>query len=511
MTLRIFQRAARAASATWAASAALGLSACTSVPQTIQGTTVDRLTGEPLVGSAIRLGYSQTQTDAHGNFRIEQLDDAPKRLEVTAPGYLAISRLVRADETHVVVTLAKERSTEDEINAFFTGREEQRIMRDNPLFDPALRLDAPSAQRDEVGSIRAALDGPPTTIRIWRRSIDGQTDSCSPDTRIDVLNFEDYVKGVVPHEWIASWRDESLLAGSLAVRTYSANWVARGGKYDCADLDDTTRSQVYRDDIDTRASALVDQTRGQVIVRDGEMVSGEYSAENASPTADGVVDTLCEGRKLFGHGRGMCQWGTQRWAGDGQDHTWMAEHYWPGASVQSLGKQATRSASLTASDAPATMYSGERAVAWFEVTNDGSIAWSMEDTLLVVTDGDLGFFDPSEWESATDVTYPDSDALQPGARVRFTFSVLAPSVTDERVVTQDFSLSQVDGALYGPALPLAIRVRPARDLQPDGGLTPRKAKATGCATTRSTSGANNPIQVLFAVLATLSRLGRRRK
>ena len=149
--------------------------------------------------------------------------------------------------------------------------------------------------------------------------------------------MEEYVKGVVPHEWIPSWTDESLRAGSIAARSYAWGWILSGGKYDCADLDDTTRSQVYKDDRNSRASGLVDTTRGVGIIRNGQIVTTEYSAENGDPTAFGVAEPLCTGRELFGHGRGMCQWGTQRWSSQrGQTAEWMVEHYFPDATVSGM-------------------------------------------------------------------------------------------------------------------------------------------------------------------------------
>jgi len=49
----------------------------------------------------------------------------------------------------------------------------------------------------------------------------------------------------------------------------------------------------------------------------------------------GVTEPLCTGRARSGHGRGICQWGTQRWAQDGQTWAWMTTHYYPGATPQS--------------------------------------------------------------------------------------------------------------------------------------------------------------------------------
>lgn len=177
---------------------------------------------------------------------------------------------------------------------------------------------------------------PPATIRVWRRGLDGSTASCSG--RVDVVPFEKYVKGVLPHEWIRSWHTESLRAGAIAIRTYAANWVMNGGKYTCADLDDTTASQVYKDVFYAVTDAAVDATASTFVMKNGVPVFAEYSAENSNPTANGVSEPLCSGLTRQGHGRGTCQWGTQRWASQSaKDATWIMTHYYPGATVVKVG------------------------------------------------------------------------------------------------------------------------------------------------------------------------------
>jgi peptidoglycan hydrolase-like amidase len=143
---------------------------------------------------------------------------------------------------------------------------------------------------------------------------------------------------VVPHEWFPSWQPEALKAGAVAARTYAAYWLQRGGKYPCADVDDTTASQVYRDDTDPATDAAVDATRSELVVdASGSAIFAEYSAENGQPTADGIDEPLCAGARVDGHGRGMCQWGTQRWAEEGKDYRWMIAHYYPGARLRPEG------------------------------------------------------------------------------------------------------------------------------------------------------------------------------
>lgn len=187
----------------------------------------------------------------------------------------------------------------------------------------------------EASGVVALAWTPPATIRVWRRGLDGSTASCSG--RVDVIPFESYVKGVLPHEWIRSWHSESLKAGAIAIRTYAANWVAAGGKYTCADLDDTTSSQVYKDERFAVTNTAVDATASTYVMKNGAPIFAEYSAENGNPTATGISDSVCSGQTRFGHGRGTCQWGSQRWALQGQTSKWILEHYYPGAAVTKVG------------------------------------------------------------------------------------------------------------------------------------------------------------------------------
>src|SRR5262249_20783693 len=115
-------------------------------------------------------------------------------------------------------------------------------------------------------------------------------------------------------------------------------WIRNGGKYTCADLDDTTASQVYKDEFFAVTDAAVNAVAGTYVMKDGVPIFAEYSAENGNPTATGVSEPLCAGHPRNGHGRGTCQWGSQRWASQSaKSHTWILEHYYPGATVQKPG------------------------------------------------------------------------------------------------------------------------------------------------------------------------------
>jgi hypothetical protein len=313
---------------------------------------------------------------------------------------------------------------------------------------------------------RAAM---PDSIRIWRRALDGSTSSCSG--RVDVIPFEKYVRGVLPHEWIASWDGQALRAGAVAIRTYAAAWVAAGGKYDCADLDDTTASQVYRDEFDARTDAAVNATAGVYLVKDGEVVFAEYSAENGDPTEFGVEEPLCSGQVVNGHGRGTCQWGTERWASEkGKNWKWIAQHYYPGATL--AGITLTWDAALAGESYPITMTSGEEAVVWLDYDNLGARVWS-DDNVLVGTTGPrdrASAFAAAGWISPSRPAAADSAGYRPGTTGRFSFTLRAPEVEETTVFTEQFGLVTSGGRWFGPsdqAVTWTITVEPAGG--PSGG------------------------------------------
>ena len=109
--------------------------------------------------------------------------------------------------------------------------------------------------------------------------------------------------------------------------------MLRGGKYNCADLDDTTRSQVYRDGQKRARECLVDSARGIGIMRNGAIVTTEYSAENGDQL--NLVSTNHSAQVRPG-GPWPRHVPSGSWPGgrpSGKDAEWMVSHYFPGAIV----------------------------------------------------------------------------------------------------------------------------------------------------------------------------------
>ncbi|HAQ07523.1 MAG TPA: amidase [Bacillus bacterium] len=93
------------------------------------------------------------------------------------------------------------------------------------------------------------------------------------------IPFEDYLKGVVPHEMPAGWEKEALKAQAVAARTYSINSL---GKV----VADTQGFQVYggatwiEDFYQQRTNQAVIETAGKVLRYNGKPISAVFSSSN---------------------------------------------------------------------------------------------------------------------------------------------------------------------------------------------------------------------------------------
>lgn len=168
-------------------------------------------------------------------------------------------------------------------------------------------------------------------------------------------SLETYVRHGLHREWIASWNQQSLRSGSIAYRSYGA-WHVDNPRSSTYDLCSNACCQVNGNTTHSAADQAAARTPGIVLTRDGATpFRSEYSAENNSwkdpnstlsctnndlSCGDGyagspatnwpcLTDPVSSGKSCFGHGRGMSQWGTQRWALHSSTPTWrwIADHY----------------------------------------------------------------------------------------------------------------------------------------------------------------------------------------
>ncbi|MDL2217950.1 SpoIID/LytB domain-containing protein [Christensenellaceae bacterium OttesenSCG-928-M15] len=102
---------------------------------------------------------------------------------------------------------------------------------------------------------------------------------------INTLNVDQYLYGVVPHEMSNLFPIDALKAQAVCARGYAVSKCSKnaGNAYD---LTDTSTDQVYRGyaSKNTRAIAAVDETSGQVLTYEGDIIEAYYSASNGGQT-----------------------------------------------------------------------------------------------------------------------------------------------------------------------------------------------------------------------------------
>ncbi|MEJ5165663.1 MAG: SpoIID/LytB domain-containing protein [Thermoanaerobaculia bacterium] len=240
---------------------------------------------------------------------------------------------------------------------------------------------------------------PPDSIRVGTNCI------CYTCSSVEVMSLETYVKRGLNDEWISTWNTHSLRAGSIAYRSYGSYYVYNpiNPNYDiCA----STCCQAYDSDTNTSTNLATDKTAGILLQRNGSIFRAEYSAENNSwdDPNDGrtctntdlscgngyagspayswpcLSDSPCSGYGCYGHGRGMCQWGTQRWAASNSKlWKWIVNHYY-----NNLGSgSGLRTAYVTSpfsinsvTPIPSTIYPGDSFTINLNVTSFAEITHS---------------------------------------------------------------------------------------------------------------------------------------
>jgi stage II sporulation protein D len=102
---------------------------------------------------------------------------------------------------------------------------------------------------------------------------------------INYVDLEGYLYGVVPNEMSASWPEEALKTQAVAARTYAGRALG-SYMYNGYMLEDNQNSQVYKgySSEDERSSRAVDETKGEMIYYDGELIEAFYHSTSGGRT-----------------------------------------------------------------------------------------------------------------------------------------------------------------------------------------------------------------------------------
>jgi hypothetical protein len=206
----------------------------------IWGTVVDEVGGNPIPGASIELPdfHRSTMSNSDGKFTFSQIVLPnlvfPTSVLVRAPGYgtwtMENVLLIHADALIIDAQLGEIPVT---ISIPDMGLQER---------DPA---DIPNPLNDlGIPAIDQSNDPLPEFVRV---RVTGQVGTCNPSLpyTVEVVEFKDYVKHVLPYEWIPGWPRESFRAGAMASKMYAWQIIAAGGRYSDADVYDSVCDQVY--------------------------------------------------------------------------------------------------------------------------------------------------------------------------------------------------------------------------------------------------------------------------
>jgi hypothetical protein len=309
----------------------------------VHGHVVDVQSGRPVPGARVVLERAglEARTDERGYFVLDtpalEADGAElpstEDLTVERSGYRTYRRsdfFITEGATHFVVDLERGR-----------GRVERGVPHKMQL-SPEELASAQSVLPAEVAAtepVAPTLESVvvPDSIRV------GFNCSCATCSTVQVYTLDTYVRLGLDDEWIASWTANSLRAGAIAYRSYGAYHVyhPRAANYDicsttCCQVLDPSDSHVNSDNATSFTSGMIVVNAAQT-----EPLFAEYAAENNDNfCADGFTgrpdmnwpcmsDPVDAGTTFNGHGRGECQWGTQRWAANqAKDYVWITNHYY---------------------------------------------------------------------------------------------------------------------------------------------------------------------------------------
>lgn len=254
---------------------------------TVTGIVMDRHTKQPIAGAlvTVEFGSLETTTDADGRYSLRiGLDDVYRVIQLQ----ISHSLYARTRVENILIFP----DTEESIDVSL-GSEEEVVSRVLPRAltqqerDISVQPTPRGGQRVSAGSI----DTVPATINVaitdYINCYDW-LDAGQPVVRVDTMDFKEYVKNVLPNEWIASWEMEALKAGAIAAKNYGWRKINVGARHylkdkhnlsKYPDVVDNTCDQVYLPNSSRdRTNVAVDVIWGYRLIRDGNLLSNFYLA-----------------------------------------------------------------------------------------------------------------------------------------------------------------------------------------------------------------------------------------
>jgi hypothetical protein len=326
----------------------------------IRGQVSDLATGQAIAGARLAAAGRVERSGPDGRYQLE-LPPGRYQLRVEAAGYGSATLLVMPDVGSVATV--GDRELNPALPPIQADRETMRAVAEKLRAESELSADLKGLEGEDLntdgGAGTAAAEG---TVRI--QSLDRQTTVPAvirvqmTDGSIVAMSLETYLRGVVPAEMGYLFRRSfaALEAQAIASRTYAATRclpASAGDPTRCepgldANVDTTTRTQVWRPVYYDISDAAVAATRGQVARMDGALVDTLYFARTVDRSLSSEDSRCCAGRpwphlrsvaspdafdEARGHGAGMSQEGAAVLADWGATSAEIIGHYYSGVQV----------------------------------------------------------------------------------------------------------------------------------------------------------------------------------
>ena len=279
------------------------------------GYVVDDVTGEPLSNVSLYNSSSQlSQTDAEGFFQVY----VPANCDARTMLDLKFGKEPYNNELYDSFEVTPN------TDFIFTVRMKKGQLNTSAKYIPISEKCSDCTPQTMFPDMAVTGFVVPLNIRV------GKNCTGTNCTYAQVYSLQTYCKYVLPAEIYACWGNltggmNSLQACAVAVRSYGMYYVYNPINAGLYDICDNTYCQYMGTTLSSNTSNAVDNTFGYILTNSSGVVRSEYSAENNNKGCGNgysgtgsswpcISDPVCTGFSPNGHGRGLCQWGTVRWA-----------------------------------------------------------------------------------------------------------------------------------------------------------------------------------------------------
>jgi hypothetical protein len=293
------------------------------------------VTGEPIAGALLSAKEQTALSDEQGWY-ILLLPPGRHDVRAQAPGYIGMSHTLQPVATGLTVLdfAVIPREPDAEMSRLIEERLEQH--------GQALSPDLEAHILHDGQVLPSGMTSVPRTVRLLVRENPAIIDS--PPVEVIVLDFEEYLKGVVPIEMSPAWHPEALKAQAVAARSYA---TASMGKHwaESADVCSSVHCQAWRPTHYDTTDTAVEATRGVAATYQGSIIWAFFHGHcdghtrNSEDVWGGVlpyarsVPCSCGYTTLYGHGVGMCQRGARAMANAGATYDQILKHYYTGIEL----------------------------------------------------------------------------------------------------------------------------------------------------------------------------------